>query len=88
MRNYHPKSWSQQAREMSYQAIKSIEAGWNTIETTKEYFSNSYCHPLIRNRAAKHYGRMIRTGKVHENLTEYYKHFPEGNPYNYRKEHK
>lgn len=77
MYTYHPKSWSQQAREMSYQAIESIEAGWNTIETTRKYFSNSYRHPLIRNRAAKHFGRMVRAGKVHEDLEKFYKHFPE-----------
>ncbi len=76
MRNYHPQSWSQQARIMSIHQVESINAGWQTIAGAMKLFQKSYRHPLIRERAAKHFGRMLRTGKVHENLEEYYKHFP------------
>ena len=74
---YHPKSWSQQAREMCNNEIASIECGYNTIEGARRFFSRSYRAPIIRQRAAKRFGRMVRTGKVHENMEEYYKHFPE-----------
>lgn len=73
MRNYHPESWSHQARRMSYNEIISVEQGWSTIQEAINFFSTSYRHPLIRARAAKHFGRMLRVGKVHENLEEYYK---------------
>lgn len=77
MRNYYPQSWSQQARNMSNSEIQSINAGWSTIRGTLRFFSNSYRHPLIRQRAAKHFGRKRREGKVRENMAEYYKHYPE-----------
>lgn len=75
MNTYHPKSWSQQAREMSNSEIWSVNNGWQTIEGAIRFFSTSYRHPLIRERAAKHFGRMIRAGKVHENLEAYYKNY-------------
>lgn len=77
MRNYHPESWSQQARDMSNNEIQSINAGWSTIKGGLHFFSNSYRHPLIRQRAAKHFGRKRREGKVRENMAEYYKHYPD-----------
>ena len=76
MRNYHPESWSHQARKISTQEIECINAGWQTIEGAVEFFQHSYRHSLIRERAAKRFGRMLRAGKVRENLEEYYKHFP------------
>lgn len=77
MFTYHPESWSEQARAMSREEIASIRAGYGTIEGAKTFFSRSYRHPLIRCRAAKHFGRQVRNGKVHENLEEYYQHFPQ-----------
>ena len=77
MRTYHPESWSYQAREMANNQIESINAGWQTIAGTIEFFNKSYRHSMIRHRAAKYFGRKVREGKVHENLEEYYKHFPE-----------
>ena len=76
MRIYHPDSWSQQAREMSNKKIWSVNNGWETIEGAIKFFSTSYRHSLIRNRAAKHFGRQVRTGKVHNNMEVYYKHYP------------
>lgn len=76
MNNYHPESWSQQARQMSNNEIVSINTGWSAIEDALNLFSTSYRHSLIRNRAAKHFGRKVRENKVHENWTELYKHYP------------
>ena len=77
MKTWHPESWSKQARNMSNDIIESINVGYETIEGAISFFSRSYRAPLIRYRAAKRFGRKVREGKVHENLTEYYKHFPE-----------
>ena len=77
MRTYHPDSWSRQARDMSNWKIWSVNHGWDTIEGAVRFFGTSYRHPLIRNRAAKHFGRQVRARKVHDNLEEYYKHFPD-----------
>lgn len=76
MRNFHPASWSEQARRMCDNEIISVNAGWGTIEGACDLFSRSYRHPLIRGRAAKRFGRKVRSGKVHENLELYYSHFP------------
>ena len=77
MKTWHPESWSQQARNMSNNMIESVNVGYETIEGAIHFFSHSYRAPLIRHRAAKRFGRKVREGKVHENLVEYYKHFPE-----------
>lgn len=66
MRAYHPESWSQQARKMSNKYIRRINRGELTIEEAIKRISNSYRHPLIVRRAAKHFGRKVREGKVHE----------------------
>jgi len=64
MRTFRPKSWSEQAREMCDEQIMWIHTGWQTIEDAKKFFSNSYRHPLITNRAAKRFGRLLRKGKI------------------------
>ena len=64
--NYHPESWSEQAREMSNQVAANVNSGTWTIKEGREFFQHSYRHSLIRNRAAKHFGRLVRKGKVHE----------------------
>lgn len=66
MRTYHCKSWSTQAREMCDRQIILINAGWQTIDGAKEFFSISYRPKIIHYRAAKRFGRMIRANKVHE----------------------
>ena len=77
MKTYHPKSWSQQAREMCDEQIRQINSGWQTIDGAVKFFSQSYRAEIIRNRAAKRFGRMVRAGKVHEDLEVYYHHFYE-----------
>jgi hypothetical protein len=77
MRTYHPENWSQQAREMCDKQIKQINSGWQTIDGAVKFFSQSYRAEIIRNRAAKRFGRMVRAGKVHEDLEAYHHHFYE-----------
>jgi len=64
MRSYHPESWSAQARKMCDNQIEMVEAGYATIDEAIHFFSISYRHPLIRHRAAKRFGRMLRAGKI------------------------
>ena len=65
MRAYHPESWSQQARKMCDTQVWNVNHYENyTIEDAVRFFSNSYRHPLIVNRATKRFGRLVREGKV------------------------
>ena len=57
--------------------IWSVNNGWSTIEGAIHFFSNSYRAPIIRQRAAKRFGRYVHAGKVKNNWEEYYKHFPD-----------
>jgi hypothetical protein len=77
MYTWHPESWSKQARNMSNNEIWSVNNGWTTIEGAIRFFSNSYRAPIIRQRAAKRFGRYVRAGKVKNNWEEYYKHYPD-----------
>ena len=67
MKNYHSESWSQQARSMSNMIINHINQGSWPIERGIAFCRGSYRHFLIRYRAAKRLGCMVRNGKVHEN---------------------
>lgn len=64
--NYHPESWSKQARALANAQVVSVELGYCTIKEVRDWFRKSYRHPLIVNRAAKRFGRLVRSGKVHE----------------------
>lgn len=67
MKNYQPKSWSESARELSNQVVENVNSGSWCIEQASRFFSRSYRHPRIVNRAAKRFGRLRRAGKVQEN---------------------
>ena len=75
MYTYYPASWSAQARKICDNQIALINAGWQTIDGTRKFFSSHSRNNLIMNRAAKRFGRAMRAGKIHENLEEYRKHF-------------
>lgn len=76
MRTWKPASWSQQAREMCDKQIEYINGGHAFIEDALHLFSNSYRAPIIRDRAAKRFGRLMRVGKVKENIGAYIKNYP------------
>ena len=66
MRAWHPKSWSQQAREMSDRIIHNVNSGGWCFAQAERFLRKSYRPQLILLRAAKRYGRAVRAGKVHE----------------------
>ena len=68
--NYHPESWSAQARQMCDEQVRSINIGMSTIADASEFFQTSYRHKIIRSRAAKRFGRLVREGKVYEKSEE------------------
>lgn len=76
MKTWRPASWSQQAREMCNKQIEYINGGHAFIEDALHLFSNSYRAPIITDRAAKRFGRLMRAGKVKENISEYIKNYP------------
>ena len=79
-RTYHPKSWSQQARDMADVIFEQViyfnyihPENWEHEDITPEqwateFFQASYRHPLIRSRAAGRYGRMLREYKKKKNI--------------------
>lgn len=76
MKTWRPTSWSQQAREMCDRQVEMINAGHGFIEDALHLFGNSYRAPIITGRAAKRFGRLMRAGKVKENIGEYIKNYP------------
>jgi len=67
MKNYHPKSWSQQARELCDKVVFNVNHGHWSIERATEFFSFGSCrHWRVRSRAAKRFGYLVRAHKVYE----------------------
>lgn len=81
MRTYHPQSWSQQAREMADNMFNNViyytythPEKWPDVmkqtpeQAAIEFFQTSYRHPLIRERAAGRFGRLLREYKRKKNI--------------------
>ena len=66
MKEYHPKSWSAQARELSDRIAENVNSGAWCLEQASRFWGSSYRHALIVMRAANRFGRLIREGKVFE----------------------
>lgn len=64
MKNYRPKSWSVQAREMCDKQVEAIAHGYQTIEGAIAFFAISYRAPIIRYRAVTRFMRLVKAGKV------------------------
>ena len=62
-KKWRPKSWSDQAREMGDRQITLIMSETNSIEYAKGFFSISYRPKIIRYRAAKRFGKWLKTLK-------------------------
>ena len=60
MKKYRPKSWSEQAREMADNQIYQVLEKECSIAYSLRFFSNSYRAPIIRHRAAKRFGRVMK----------------------------
>ena len=60
MRNSHPKSWSEQARELADRQIEYVVYGDKTIKEVLHFFSISYRADIIKYRAEKRFMRKIK----------------------------
>ena len=60
MRNWHPKSWSEQARELADRQAKYVVYGDKTIKEVLHFFSISYRADIIKYRAEKRFIRKIK----------------------------
>ena len=60
MRNWHPKSWSGQARELADRQIEYVVYGDKTIKEVLHFFSISYRADIIKYRAEKRFMRKIK----------------------------
>jgi hypothetical protein len=78
-RTYHPESWSQQARAIADSIFNQViyytyeyPERWTDKDTPEkwatEFFQTYYRHPLIRQRAAARYGRLLREYKKKKNI--------------------
>ena len=60
MRNWHPKSWSEQARELADRQVEYVIYGDKTIKEVLHFFSISYRADIIKYRAEKRFMRKIK----------------------------
>lgn len=64
--SYHAKSYSKQARDMSNQVMEHVNRGAWCIEQAFRFFTLSYRHVLIKDRALNRFRRYLKNGKIHE----------------------
>ena len=60
MRNWHPKGWSKQARELADRQVEYVVYGDKTIKEVLHFFSISYRADIIKYRAEKRFIRKIK----------------------------
>lgn len=60
MKNWHPKSWSEQARELADGQFEYVVYGDKTIKEVLHFFSISYRADIIKYRAEKRFIRKIK----------------------------
>ena len=60
MRNWHPKGWSEQARELADRQVEYVVYGNKTIKEVLHFFSISYRADIIKHRAEKRFIRKMK----------------------------
>ena len=60
MKNWHPKGWSEQARELADRQVKYVVYGNKTIKEVLHFFSISYRADIIKYRAEKRFIRKMK----------------------------
>ena len=60
MRNWHPKGWSEQARELADRQVEYVFYGNKTIKEVLHFFSISYRADIIKHRAEKRFIRKMK----------------------------
>lgn len=71
----HTISWSDRAREIADMQAEYVNSGWATISDVIKLLNNLEENPLIKNKAAKRFGKLVRAGKVIENIELYNSRF-------------
>ena len=62
MRNYHAKSYSEQARRLGNNLYNTYIEG-TPLEMCEDAIIYSYRHPLVKQRVAKRFGKLLRRNK-------------------------
>ena len=60
MRNWHPKGWSEQARELADRQVEYVVYKDKTIKEVLHFFSISYRADIIKYRAEKRFIRKMK----------------------------
>ena len=60
MRKWHPKGWSEQARELADRQVEYVVYGNKTIKEVLHFFSISYRADIIKYRAEKRFIRKMK----------------------------
>ena len=60
MRNWHPKGWSEQARELADRQVEYVIYRNKTIKEVLHFFSISYRADIIKYRAEKRFIRKMK----------------------------
>lgn len=60
MKNWHPKSWSEQSRELADRQVEYVVYGDKTIKEVLHFFSISYRSDIIKYRAEKRFLRKMK----------------------------
>ena len=60
MRNWHPKGWSEQARELADRQVEYAVYGNKTLKEVLHFFSISYRADIIKYRAEKRFIRKMK----------------------------
>ena len=75
-RSWHPTSYSVQARNMCNSWIEGINNGYLLIDEVLYKVRVSYRQPLVKERALRRFTRLVKAGKVHNNLEKYKENYP------------
>lgn len=71
----HTISWSKRAREIADMQAEYVEDGWALIHDVTNFIPTMEENPIIKQRVAKRFGRMVRSGKVKDNIDLYNYHY-------------
>ena len=68
-------SWSKNARKIVDVQVEYVNDGWALIYEVENFISAMEENPIIKQRVAKRFGRMVRSGKVKDNIDLYNYHY-------------
>lgn len=68
-------SWSKNARKIADMQVEYVNDGWALIHEVENFIPTMEENPIIKQRVAKRFGRMVRSGKVKDNIDLYNYHY-------------